>query len=280
MVYADDTQVYIILNESDRALVMPNLEKCIHDIKLWSTKNDLKLNEDKTQVLHLTSRFRNSSPITSVNVCGTSVLPVVSARNLGVIVQSDLKMDSFVNNICRSASFSLYKIGQIRKYLDTKSTELLVHALIISHLDQCNSLLYGLPEIQLNKLQRIQNSAARLITLTRKYDHITPILHKLHWLPIKYRVIYKVLLITFKCLHEFAPIYLQELVKQYTPTRNLRSSSQVLLTPPLVSTQYGRRAFSFAAAELWNNLPPHLRHIPTMNQFKSSLKTYLFDLAF
>ena len=87
-------------------------------------------------------------------------------------------MDTFIQNICRSATYAIYRIGQIRRFLDRKSTEMLVHAFISCRLDQCNSLFYGLPESQLNKLQRIQNSAARLVTLSRKHDHITPILQR------------------------------------------------------------------------------------------------------
>ena len=210
----------------------------------------------------------------------SSTEPVDNARNLGIIVQNDLKMDVFVSNICRSASYALYRIGQIRKYLDSKSTEMLVHAFITCRLDQCNSLLYGLPESQISKLQRIQNSAARLVTLTRKYDHITPILCELHWLPIKYRIMFKILLLTYKCLHGTAPIYLCELIKQYTPSRNLRSSSQLRLTMSSASTQYGQRSFSVAASELWNNLPFHVKNSLTVSQFKTSLKTHLFTMAF
>jgi hypothetical protein len=280
MIYADDTQIYVVLNESDRSSIMPKLENCINDIKMWSNKNDLKLNEEKTEVIHITSRFRNHTTLSCVQICEASIQPVLSARNLGVIVQNDLRMDVFVNNICRSASFALYKIGQIRKCLDKDSTEMLVHAFITCRLDQCNSLLYGLPDSQIAKLQRIQNSAARLITLTRKHDHITPILRTLHWLPVKYRIIYKILLLTYKCLHGIAPVYLQELIKLYTPTRNLRSLSQFRLTNSSPSTQYGHRSFSVASAELWNSLPLHIKNSQTVNHFKTSLKTHLYSIAY
>ena len=280
MIYADDTQVYIIFDKDDHSSFIPKLETCINAIKLWSTANDLKLNDDKTEFLHISSRFRNSSPLKHVQICDSLIEPVKSARNLGVIVQNDLKMDVFVKNICRSASFALYRIGQIRKFLDRKSTEMLVHAFITCRLDQCNSLLHGLPNSQINKLQRIQNSAARLITLSRKHDHITPTLRDLHWLPIKYRIVYKILLLTYKCLHGTAPIYLQDLIKQYTPSRNLRSSSLSRLVCSSTSTQYGQRSFSVSAAELWNNIPLHVKNAETIFQFKKSLKTHLFTKAF
>ena len=280
MIYADDTQVYVILNHDDASLI-PKLERCISDIKAWSSANDLKLNEEKTEVLHISSKFRKSSSLSSVNIASVPVEPVNSARNLGVVVTKDLSMDKYINNKCRSASYALYKIGRIRNCLDGKTTETLVHAFITCHLDQCNSLLYGLPDSLISKLQRIQNSAARLVSRTRYKDHITPVLRKLHWLPIKYRIMYKILLLTFKCLHGLAPDYLADLIHEYKPSRNLRSSSKLNLVSPSVSTiSYGQRSFYHAAPKLWNDIPYHIKNSMTLGQFKSSLKTHMFTLAF
>ena len=92
----------------------------------------------------------------------------------------------YINNLCRSASFAFYKIGHICNLLDEKSTKTLVHMFITCHLDMCNSLLCGLPNSHISKLQRIQNSAARLVTHTRFSDYITPVLRDLHWLPVKF----------------------------------------------------------------------------------------------
>ena len=241
----------------------------------------MKLNEDKTEVIHVTSRFRKPSLLPFVNIADVPVQPVKSARNLGVIFENDLRMDTYIQNICRSASYALYKIGRIRNYLDEKSTETLIHAFITCRIDQCNSLLYGLPDSHIAKLQRIQNSAARLVTRTRFHDHITPVLQKLHWLPVRYCIMYKSLILTYKCIHGFAPLYLQELIQEYKPTRNLRSSCKLNLISATVSTlTYGHRSFYKASAELWNNLPMHVKSCRTVSLFKSSLKTHLFKVAF
>ena len=119
-------------------------------------------------------------------IADVPIEPVKSAQNLGVIFENDLRMDDYIKNICRSVSYALYKIGHIRHFLNEKSTETLIHAFITCRLYQCNSLLYGLPDTHIARLQRIQNSAARLVTRTHSSEHITPVLSKLHWLPVKY----------------------------------------------------------------------------------------------
>ena len=167
-----------------------------------------------------------------------------------------------VNSICKSSFFHLRNIAKIRKYICLKTTESLVHAFISSKLDNCNSLLFGLPNKLLNKLQSVQNAAARIISRSHKQEHITPFLVNLHWLPIESRIKYKILLLTFKALHGLSPIYIKELISVYKPNRNLRSSSQVLLSAQSFNLKsYGHRSFSVAAPELWNSLPISLRNV-------------------
>ena len=157
----------------------------------------------------------------------------------------------------------------------------LAHALVTSRLDYGNALLYGLPSTLLTRLQRIQNSAARLVTRTRKRDHVTPILNSLHWLPVIYRSQYKILTYAYKSLHGTAPQYLEELVVAYQPTRSLRSESETLLTVPRTrGVTHGNRCFRKAAATLWNKLPKNIRKCPTLNTFKKKVKTNLFMSAF
>ena len=201
--------------------------------------------------------------------------------NLGVVFDKNLFMRPHVNSICCKASFAIRKIGKVRKYLSKPSTEVLIHAFISSLLDSCNSLLHGIPEKDISKLQRIQNSAARLVSLTKKHDHITPTLKQLHWLPIKFRVQFKVLLLTFKSLHDHAPKYLSELIQAYTTTRSLRSANQNFLSVKKAKTKFfGDRSFSISAPRLWNSLPASIRSIHNITLFKSKLKTYLMKKAY
>ena len=175
----------------------------------------------------------------------------------------------------------LRRIAAIRRMLTTQAAEQLIHAFITSRLDFCNSLLYGLPQNTLNRLQLVQNAAARLLTGQKKSAHITPILHRLHWLPVKHRIQYKIILLTFKALHGSAPPYVQNLLQLRTVRPGLRSSGSLLLSIPRARlASYGDRAFSNVAPRLWNCLPLEIRDTDNITSFTQQLKTHLFLLAF
>jgi hypothetical protein len=282
MIYADDTQLYLILDRSKRSKDLSRLEKCVQDVKSWAVGNKLMLNDAKTEVIHMSSRFVKTSPLPPLKIGDSFIDPSESARDLGVIFDSRLDLKEHLKSVTKSASFAIYKIGQICKYLDSNTTERLVHAFVSSRLDCCNSLLFGLPKCDIAKLQRIQNSAARLVSRTKYRDHMTPVLEKLHWLPVEYRIEYKILLLTFKALHDLAPTYIKDLICPYRPSRSLRSSSKNLLRPPSKGNTmfYSDRAFCAAAPYLWNKLPDHIRSATFVTQFKSLLKTHLFKKAY
>ena len=169
------------------------------------------------------------------------------------------------------------QLRQIRSTLDTNSSILLANALVSSRLDYCNSLYYGLPDTSINRLQRVQNSLARVVLPSIKYhDHITPALQKLHWLPVKDRITFKIATLTFKTLHYQQPLYLLDLISRHKSSRALRSSSQQLLNVPFTKSEIGRHSFSFAAPTIWNSLPLALRSMSSIITFRSALKTHLF----
>ena len=191
-------------------------------------------------------------------------------------------MENQVKKICQSGYFHICNINGIRKYLSKEHTEKLIHAFVSSRLDNCNSLLYGISKNLLHRLQLIQNAAARTVCLIPKYDHISPSLRMLHWLPIEQRIIYKVCWLTWKARHGYSPQYIRDLLINHdTHSRGLRSANKNLLVIPKSSTKtFGDRSFSVAAPYLWNKLPMQLKSCNEMNRFKSLLKTHLFNEAF
>ncbi len=278
--YADDTQIYVVIKPSTRDSAVARVENCIDDIRNWMAANKLMLNDAKTELLHVSSRFSKSVSNIRINIGDTSIAPSETVRDLGITLDSNLTMTSHVNSVCRSASYAIHRIGKLRRYLDAGNTEKLVHAFISSRLDNCNSILYGLPDKELNKLQRIQNAAARLVSLAKKRDHITPVMFQLHWLPVRQRITFKLLLIAFKALNGQAPAYISELISSYQPRRSLRSASQYFLQESMgVTATYGR-SFSRVAPRLWNRLPISLRSPQSITSFKSKLKTHLFIEAY
>ena len=174
----------------------------------------LKLNCAKTDFSILGSkRTLAASPTPSLTLGGdVTIPPKVSVRNIGFVMDRTLTADDHVTAVCRTSYAQLRSLSRIKHFMDKKSLEILLHAFTTSRLDYCNSLLFGINESLICKLQRVQNSCARLLTDTRRYDHITPVLKSLHWLPIKSWVVFKILVIVFKCLHNWHdfPVYLKE----------------------------------------------------------------------
>ncbi len=201
--------------------------------------------------------------------------------NLGVWFDRELKFDKQINNVVKLCFFNLRLLAKVKPFLSAIDLEKLIHAFIFSRLDYCNTIYIGVNQTALARLQAVQNAAARLLTGTRKHEHITPILFSLKWLPVRFRIEYKLLVFVFKSLNGLAPTYLDALVKRHTSARSLRSSDQQLLTIPRARLKLkGDRAFSVAAPKLWNLLPVSIRSAQTISSFKLLLKTYLLTQAF
>ncbi len=165
-----------------------------------------------------------------------------------------------MSHVAKTAFFLLRNIAKLRNMLPVSDAEKLVHAFMTSRLDYCNALLGGCPTASINKLQIVQNAAARVLTRSRKHDHITPILQSLHWLPIKFCITYKILLLAYKALNGLAPAYLTSLLSRYNPTRSLRLHNYGLLVVfRIAKSTIGGRAFSHLAPKLWNRLSDNVR---------------------
>ncbi len=245
------------------------------------TSNFLLLNSDKTEILLIGPKNSTQNLLDyNLQLDGCTVTSS-TVKNLGVILDSNLSFENHISNVTKTAFFHLRNISKLRNMLSVSDAEKLVHAFMTSRLDYCNALLGGCPASSINKLQIVQNAAARVLTRSRKYDHITPILQSLHWLPIKFCISYKILLLAYKALNDLAPAYLTNLLSRYNPTRSLRSqNSGLLVVPRIAKSTKGGKTFSYLAPKLWNSLPDNVRGSDTLSLFKSRLKTHLFSQAF
>ena len=276
--YADDTQLYISFSPHDHLHSLSHLSSTLDSVYSWLSSNYLVVNPSKTEYLLIGSKLQRTKLISSsVIFQGNLLSPSSTARNLGVTFDSELSLTKHISSVCSSSYHIIRQLRQIRSSLDHSSSVLLANALVSSKLDFCNSLYYGLPQSSIHRLQLIQNSLARAVCPSvKRHDHITPSLRKLHWLPIKSRITYKIAIITYKTLHNQSPSYLKTLLVPYTPVRHLRSSDQLLLSVPPLKSSSGRRSFSFAAPSVWNSLPLSLRSATSLQSFRSGLKTHLF----
>ena len=200
-------------------------------------------------------------------------------------MDSVMDLEMHVNSVVRSCYMHLRGIGLIRKFLTEDAAATLVHAFVSSRLDNLNGILCNSYEFLFDKLQKVQNQAARIVTRVKLCQRLpmTPILQELHWLPIRQRITYKICLLAFKCIQGEAPKYLVDIIKLYKPNRPLRSESQILIAEnghPNVG-RYGMTAFSICTPKIWNNkLPEDVRNCENLDCFKRKLKTFLFRQAY
>jgi hypothetical protein len=276
--YADDSSVYTMFKPQDVTGTIDRIQDCICAVRQWMAMKSLKMNDSKTEFLLISSKqLYKRVDCPSIVIGDSDVSVSKSAKLLGVWLDKHISMEDHVSAVCKSAQYHLYNIRKIRRHLSTESTEQLIHAFITTKLDYCNSLFCGLPASQLNRLQRLQNIAARIVTRSKPSCHITPILCDLHWLPVCKRVTFKILLLVYKCQNGIAPPYLQELISSKRSSRSLRSADHQLLHIPFTRNgTFADRAFGVAGPRLWNDLPLEIRTVSTVETFKSKLKTFLF----
>ncbi len=197
----------------------------------------------ETQSLIWTMLFRMFLVCISHRSCRISLI------TLGFWFDSGLKFDKQIDGVVKSCFFHLRRLAKVKSFLSTKNFEKVIHAFVISCLDYCNSLYYGINCSSMERLQLVQNAAARLLTGTRKYQHISPILISLQCLPIKLRVEFKILILFFKSLNSLAPVYLTEFL--HKPVRTLRSEHLKMLSVPRSRLKHrGDRVFSVAGNSL------------------------------
>ena len=272
--YADDHQVYMSFTPEFQYNVLSNqLKNIINNVYLWMSRFYLKLNPDKSQIIVFCSReIKEKILINGVFMNNNCIRFVENVKNLGFYLDSDMSLNKQVTEVVKSCFLSIKNISSIKHFLTYEQKRILISSLVLTKIDYCNCMYIGTNSFNLRRLQSVLNSAARLVFGCQRYESVSLLHEKLHWLPIKSRIIFKLCLYVNKCLYHDAPI---EIMSLLVPSDNFTRTAKLKHTI-VPETALGSRAFSFCAPKVWNSLPLSLRQETSITCFKKSLKTFLF----
>ena len=250
------------------------IPKCLEEIGKWMNFMFLKINPDKTEILLLFPKSSEKEVIIKGSIIGPQQCIRFSdvVKNVGVWIDKNLDMTYHINKTVAHCYKILKDIGRIRPVLTQAHTEILVHAVISSRLDNCNSLFFNIKKENMKKLQKVQNAAARVVVKKRRKESISESIRQLHWLRVESRVIFKILLLVYKMIQGTSPKSLQLDFKSH----NCRPEDFLMLKTNFCKSIYGRRRFKYNAPRLWNALPLHIRKEENIDTFKKQVKTLLF----
>ena len=282
--YADDCQIYISFKSQFMKQTEQNIKACLSNIKEWMNNNFLKLNPTKTNFMILSSKHDiDSIPTINLSFNNCTIVPTGSITSLGVNITNMLDFGKFINKKVQICSFHLRNINHIKHSLPTQTRIILVTNLILSNLDYCNSLLIGATNKDIKPLQRIVNRSVRFIFDLKRRTHVSPFAAKAHFLPIFYRIQFKVCLIAFKIINGMSPDYLSEGLEMFQPTTNInlrvgQGRDEFMFKFPPIKNQSNSLLTNLILN--WNGLPYSIRAIENLSNFKTKLKTHLFKKAY
>lgn len=288
--YADDTQIYTSLTPRNANSNLTALQKCVAAAQSWMTENRLKLNPDKTEFLLIGTPAKRDAfeQYFPLDILGSPVSPCKSARNLGVLFDSGFTFSNHISAISRACYANIRILSRVRRYLSFKASKMLASALVSSRLDYCNSLLASCTGKDLRRLQILQNILCRVVCRLPWRARVSSSMKSLHWLPIRFRINFKISVIVYKTLQSGEPKYLKEFLHPYASSKNTRRSNpdkKFLITFNFdrklhSSTHQLSHSFAYSAPRLWNDLPFDLRSAETLASFRKNLKTHLFSVAY
>ena len=266
--------------------LLHSMQSCISDVKAWATANMLKLNDNKTEFMLVTSkRHKHLHNLPTSITIGNAQIPFKqSVKNLGLTLDCHLTMNAHVSIIARTCYYELHRFASIRRFLTSTATATLVSAFVLSRIYYCNSLLFGSTHDLTSHLQQIQNYAARVILRLPMSSSITTHLKSLHWLPVKVRSTYKIACLCYHYHSSTAPSYVADMLHKkpsHTGITRYSSYTMPLLNRPTHSkATLGDRSFSLASSSVWNSIPNDVRCAPSLSSLMSHLKTYLFHSVY
>ena len=238
------------------------------------TDSKLKLNAGKTEFLIIGTpkQCGKLDVFFPTRILSQNITPTASAKNFN--------FRQHISQTCHICFYHIRDVRRIRRYMSLSVAKTIATALVSCILYYCNSLLHNIAIKDITKLQRVQNCLARVVTRTPRFSRLVPLLKSLHWLPVRYRIIFKMCTITYQALSTKQPAYLHSMLTPARQPRQLRSSSACLLSVPRVKTNAGTRSFSVAAPTLWNSIPDSVKSAGNIASFRRHLKNYLFNIAY
>ena len=277
--YVDDSKLHLSFLVKDIDGAARQITEDLRKVAAWCCQNSLLINPDKTKLLLIGTRQMLQNMPTDldlhVTLLGKELRPVVSARDLGVYMDATLSFDEHITSVTSSCLSSLSQINRIKHLLDRNTLVNVINALVFSKLYYCSSVWSSTTKKNIKKLQNVQNFAARIITRSRKFDRITPVLKELKWLSVQSMLIYRDCVLVFKCLRGFAPDYLAKMFKKRSEIHNKDTRNKNKMDIPRYRTAAGQRTFYYRAVSLWNNLPGSLTELANLALFKKELMRHL-----
>ena len=280
--YVDDSKVLLSFPIKEAANAQRNLEKDLQLIAAWCCKNQLLINAKKTKFLLVgTRQLLNRLPEElTLSFLGQVITPVSSAKDLGVTFDSNLTYDCHINELTSSCMSKLCQINRVKDSFDYHTLQMIISALVMSKLYYCSSVWSNTSIGNIKKLQGVQNFACRIITNTRKFDHITPALKELGWLPIKEHLLYRDSIMSFKCMNGLVPTYLSDMFCRRNTIHNLNTRNNDALQIPMCKTKSGQRSFRYRVVDIWNNLRPEFKQLTSLKAFKKELKKDILNKSY
>ena len=274
--YVDNSKVFLSFSLPDIDTAIANLEQDLMRVAAWCCENQLLINPDKTKFMlsatrQLRKRF-SSSPV--VSFLSNSSEPVASAKDLSVTLDSRLTYDCHISNVVSSCMAKLCQINRVKNSFDEKTLEQLISSLVLSKMLYCSTVWSNISTTNIKKLQLVQNFACKIVTKTRKFDHVTPLLRELNWLSVDQLLFFRATVMTYKCMNHLAPSYLSSKFVKRSDIHNRRTRNREALQIPFFRSASGQRSFAFRGARLWNSISPELRQCASLKAVKEKLESH------
>ena len=268
--YVDDSKLFLSFVVKEMGDVMKRLNEDIRMVASWCCNHSLLINPEKTKLLIMGTRQLLSTLPEGfhITLLGKEIYPVSSAKDLGIILDKSLTYDDHITEVVSKCVAALCQINRVKHLFDTKRIVTLIKTLVFSKLFYYSSVWSNTSKKNIDRLQKVQNFAARLVTDTRKFDHITPVLTQLNWYSVTNTLDFKDAIMTYKCLNGLAPKYLLERFKKLSQLYNSNTRSKDMLQIPFYRSAAGQSSFLYRAEKIWNDLPEVLKSADSVNSFK------------